>query len=196
MAASLLRRRTHLGRLLVLPVPIALLETCRSRWPASQLTVAYTRTRPIPAGCERLLSSHALERLHRLPAGHRRGLLRRLAACSAWPIAADGPPGLRGAPRRRALGAAMGAPSVSCAAPFPGSHRAPRPSRLLRTSAIRSQSVAHRSASHARFPAVERSEAAICRRPPDCSDQRARQRLAAAPRDLAGRAVRGRGELL
>ena len=51
MAASLLRRRTHLGRLLVLPVPIALLETCRSRWPASQLTVAYT---PDPANTGRL----------------------------------------------------------------------------------------------------------------------------------------------
>jgi hypothetical protein len=30
-------------------------ETCRSRWPARQLTVAYTPTRPVAAGGDRRL---------------------------------------------------------------------------------------------------------------------------------------------
>src|SRR5664280_3469989 len=37
-----------MGPLQVLPVPITLLETCRSRWGARQLTSACTRTRPLP----------------------------------------------------------------------------------------------------------------------------------------------------
>ena len=35
------------GRLRVLPLPIALPRTCRSRWPVDQLTFAYTRSRPL-----------------------------------------------------------------------------------------------------------------------------------------------------
>jgi hypothetical protein len=46
-----------------LPLSMALPQTGRSRWSAEQLTLAYSRTRPIPAGDEWLLQ--------RAPAGAR-----------------------------------------------------------------------------------------------------------------------------
>jgi len=44
-----------LGRLRVLPLPIALPRTCRSRWRADQLTFAYTRSQPTAVIGDRLL---------------------------------------------------------------------------------------------------------------------------------------------
>jgi hypothetical protein len=45
-----------MGRLRVLPLPITLPKTCRSRWPAEQLTFAKTRSRPGAVLRDRLLS--------------------------------------------------------------------------------------------------------------------------------------------
>ena len=43
---NLMPRMSLKVRLRVLPLPIALPKTCRSRWPAELLTFAYTRSRP------------------------------------------------------------------------------------------------------------------------------------------------------
>ena len=43
---NLMPRMSLKVRLRVLPLPIALPQTCRSRWPAELLTFAYTRSRP------------------------------------------------------------------------------------------------------------------------------------------------------